>query len=146
MTLHTATRIYIAGCGGMLGRAFHEEFSGFADLTCTDIDVNEEWVDYLDFRDSNHIDETRTGSSRTTCSISVLSPILSTVRLTRTMPTLRTRWRWRMPSTSPTNRTSRCCISERRASSTAVKRSTTTGTLPTRWVSTRARSGRESNS
>ncbi len=45
------TKIYVAGCGGMLGAAFHEEFSGTADLRCTDIDVNEEWLRYLDFRD-----------------------------------------------------------------------------------------------
>ena len=44
-------RIYIAGCGGMLGAAFHEEFEGKADLRCTDIDVNEVWLSHLDFRD-----------------------------------------------------------------------------------------------
>ena len=44
-------RMYIAGCGGMLGQAFHEEFSQYADLSCTDIDVNEDWLGYLDFRD-----------------------------------------------------------------------------------------------
>lgn len=44
-------RIYIAGCGGMLGRGFYEEFSKYADLRCTDIDVNEDWLEYLDFRD-----------------------------------------------------------------------------------------------
>ncbi len=45
------TRIYIAGCGGMLGAAFYEEFSRDAELRCTDIDVNEDWLAYLDFRD-----------------------------------------------------------------------------------------------
>ena len=44
-------RIYIAGCGGMLGEAFCEEFSQPAELKCTDIDVNDVWLDYLDFRD-----------------------------------------------------------------------------------------------
>jgi len=44
-------RIYIAGCGGMLGAAFYEEFDGKADLRCTDIDVNEPWLSHLDFRD-----------------------------------------------------------------------------------------------
>ena len=44
-------RVYIAGCGGMLGSAFYEEFSPHADLRCTDIDVNEDWLEYLDFRD-----------------------------------------------------------------------------------------------
>lgn len=44
-------RIYIAGCGGMLGAAFYEEFSPYYELDCTDIDVNEDWLRYLDFRD-----------------------------------------------------------------------------------------------
>lgn len=42
--------IYIAGCGGMLGEAFHKQFSD-ANLKCTDIDVNDDWLSYLDFRD-----------------------------------------------------------------------------------------------
>ena len=44
-------KIYIAGCGGMLGEAFHKLFSSEFDLKCTDIDVNETWLSYLDFRD-----------------------------------------------------------------------------------------------
>jgi dTDP-4-dehydrorhamnose reductase len=47
----TVSRIYIAGCGGMLGQAFHDEFNRDAELRCTDIDVNEEWLSYLDIRD-----------------------------------------------------------------------------------------------
>ena len=43
-------RIYIAGCGGMLGEAFHDIFNGNAELRCTDIDVNADWLDFLDFR------------------------------------------------------------------------------------------------
>jgi dTDP-4-dehydrorhamnose reductase len=43
-------KIYIAGCGGMLGEAFHRKF-GDLELKCTDIDVNETWLSYLDFRD-----------------------------------------------------------------------------------------------
>ena len=46
-------RVYIAGCGGMLGRAFYEEFAARADFRCTDIDVNEDWLDYLDFATSS---------------------------------------------------------------------------------------------
>jgi dTDP-4-dehydrorhamnose reductase len=46
-------RIYIAGCGGMLGEAFHEQFNEY-ELKCTDIDVNEEWLSYLDFRDAKN--------------------------------------------------------------------------------------------
>src|SRR5438067_12529209 len=44
-------RIYIAGSGGMLGEAFHHVFSETSELRCTDIDVNEDWLSYLDFRD-----------------------------------------------------------------------------------------------
>jgi len=46
-------RAYIAGCGGMLGQAFHKEFAGVAELRCTDIDVNEEWLQYTDIRDQD---------------------------------------------------------------------------------------------
>jgi len=44
-------RIYIAGCGGMLGEAFYRKFKDDFTLKCTDIDVNEAWLSYLDFRD-----------------------------------------------------------------------------------------------
>ena len=44
-------KIYIAGCGGMLGEAFYRQFSTNYELKCTDIDVNEEWLSFLDFRD-----------------------------------------------------------------------------------------------
>jgi len=44
-------KIYIAGCGGMLGEAFYKIFSHSYNLKCTDIDVNETWIDYNDFRD-----------------------------------------------------------------------------------------------
>lgn len=44
-------RIYIAGCGGMLGEAFYKQFKDDFELKCSDIDVNEEWLSFLDFRD-----------------------------------------------------------------------------------------------
>jgi len=44
-------RIYMAGVGGMLGEAFYEHFKQEHELKCTDIDVNEEWLSVLDFRD-----------------------------------------------------------------------------------------------
>ena len=44
-------KIYIAGCGGMLGDAFYKHFRINYILKCTDIDVNEEWLGYRDFRD-----------------------------------------------------------------------------------------------
>lgn len=43
-------RIYIAGCGGMLGEAFYTQFKDDYILKCTDKDVNEDWLSYLDFR------------------------------------------------------------------------------------------------
>ena len=47
-------KIYIAGCGGMLGEAFYNHFSKDYELKCTDIDVNTDWLSYLDFRDYAH--------------------------------------------------------------------------------------------
>jgi dTDP-4-dehydrorhamnose reductase len=44
-------KIYIAGCGGMLGEAFYCVFGKEYELKCTDIDINEKWLSYLDFRD-----------------------------------------------------------------------------------------------
>lgn len=44
-------RIYMAGCGGMLGEAFHKLYAGRNTLRCTDKDVNEDWLSFLDFRD-----------------------------------------------------------------------------------------------
>ena len=46
-------RIYIAGCGGMLGEAFQKQFNDDFELKCTDKDVNESWLSLLDFRDYN---------------------------------------------------------------------------------------------
>ena len=36
-------KIYIAGCGGMLGDAFYRQFNNNYELKCTDIDVNGNW-------------------------------------------------------------------------------------------------------
>jgi dTDP-4-dehydrorhamnose reductase len=44
-------KIYIAGCGGMLGEAFYIQFRNDYELKCSDIDVNDHWLNYLDFRD-----------------------------------------------------------------------------------------------
>jgi len=46
-------KIYIAGCGGMLGDAFYQVFGDQYELKCTDKDVNEDWLSFLDFRDAN---------------------------------------------------------------------------------------------
>jgi dTDP-4-dehydrorhamnose reductase len=46
-----AKKIYIAGCGGMLGEAFYALFRNDFELKCTDKDVNADWLKFLDFRD-----------------------------------------------------------------------------------------------
>ncbi len=43
-------KIYIAGCGGMLGEAFYKQFSEEYHLKCSDKDVNAPWLSFLDFR------------------------------------------------------------------------------------------------
>lgn len=45
-------RIYVAGCGGMLGEAVHRIFAAEHRLKCTDIDLNAPWLEYCDFRDA----------------------------------------------------------------------------------------------
>ena len=42
-------KIFMAGVGGMLGEAFYYEFLNGYNLYCTDKDVNEKWLNYLDF-------------------------------------------------------------------------------------------------
>lgn len=49
-------KIYIAGCGGMLGEAFFKCFNNQYEIKCTDIDLNEPWLSDLDFR---HFDSYR---------------------------------------------------------------------------------------
>jgi dTDP-4-dehydrorhamnose reductase len=44
-------KIYMAGSGGMLGEAFYKQFKNEYILKCTDKDVNEDWLSFLDFRD-----------------------------------------------------------------------------------------------
>jgi len=43
----------MAGAGGMLGEAFYKHFKDDYALKCTDIDVNDDWLSYLDFRDAD---------------------------------------------------------------------------------------------
>jgi dTDP-4-dehydrorhamnose reductase len=45
-------KIYVAGAGGMLGQAVRRQYPD-TELRCTDIDTNESWLSYLDFRDSD---------------------------------------------------------------------------------------------
>jgi dTDP-4-dehydrorhamnose reductase len=44
-------KIYIAGCGGMLGEAFYKQFNNHYVLKCKNKDFNGEWLSLLDFRD-----------------------------------------------------------------------------------------------
>jgi dTDP-4-dehydrorhamnose reductase len=44
-------KILITGCGGMLGKAAYEILSKKFDVVATDIDLNEEWLKYLDVRE-----------------------------------------------------------------------------------------------
>lgn len=44
-------KIYISGCGGMLGEAFYLQFKDDYILKCSDKDVNAEWLSFLDIRD-----------------------------------------------------------------------------------------------
>jgi dTDP-4-dehydrorhamnose reductase len=44
-------KIYIAGAGGMLGEAFYTQFKNDYEIKCTDKDVNNDWLSYLDFRE-----------------------------------------------------------------------------------------------
>ena len=46
-------KIFLSGCGGMLGDAFYHIFKNEYKLLCTDKNVNEEWIEFLDFRDYN---------------------------------------------------------------------------------------------
>lgn len=45
------TRVFVAGCGGMLGDAVYSRFDRVAKVKATDIDVNEPWLSYGDVRD-----------------------------------------------------------------------------------------------
>jgi dTDP-4-dehydrorhamnose reductase len=44
-------RVYLAGVGGMLGEAIHRVLADKYELLCTDINVNEPWLEKCDFRD-----------------------------------------------------------------------------------------------
>ena len=43
-------RVYLAGVGGMLGEALHNVLAEKHELMCTDLDVNEPWLERCDFR------------------------------------------------------------------------------------------------
>ena len=41
-------KVFITGCGGMLGKAVYERFAPHCQILATDIDVNEPWLEYGD--------------------------------------------------------------------------------------------------
>jgi len=45
-------KIFLSGVGGMLGEAFYKVFSKKYILKCTDKDLNDEWLEHLDFCDA----------------------------------------------------------------------------------------------
>lgn len=44
-------KVYISGCGGMLGEAFYNIFSKYFTIRCSDKNNNEKWLTKLDFTD-----------------------------------------------------------------------------------------------
>ena len=57
MKLNDKTKILITGGGGMLGDAFYHTLKNKCILKTTDIDLNEEWLDFLDVRNFNQYQE-----------------------------------------------------------------------------------------
>ncbi len=48
-------KILITGCGGMLGSSVYEVLAPRAQVTATDIDLNESWLSHLDVRDKAEV-------------------------------------------------------------------------------------------
>jgi dTDP-4-dehydrorhamnose reductase len=48
MELSKDTRVFITGCGGMLGLAVYGQFNERCNVLATDIDLNEPWLEYAD--------------------------------------------------------------------------------------------------
>lgn len=55
MKINKDTKVFIAGCGGMLGKAVYKQFSIHCNVLATDIEKNEEWLEYGDVRDYHQI-------------------------------------------------------------------------------------------
>ncbi|HEX5788454.1 MAG TPA: NAD(P)-dependent oxidoreductase [Woeseiaceae bacterium] len=51
MKIEKDSRVYIAGCGGMLGEAVYEYFAARCRVFASDIDQNTDWLHYGDVRD-----------------------------------------------------------------------------------------------
>ena len=48
MKISKDKKVFITGCGGMLGKAVYERFTPHCHVLATDIDVNEPWLEYGD--------------------------------------------------------------------------------------------------
>ena len=48
--------IFVAGCGGMLGESIYNVFNNEYHMHCSDINVNETWLNFLDFRNYTEYD------------------------------------------------------------------------------------------
>ncbi len=58
MLIAKDSRVYIAGCGGMLGDAVYQRFlTTGAAVLASDINLNESWLEYADVRDFSSIDK-----------------------------------------------------------------------------------------
>lgn len=53
-----STKVLITGCGGMLGNAIYPYFrERFSDVLATDKDTNEDWLEYLDVREHDKLQQ-----------------------------------------------------------------------------------------
>jgi dTDP-4-dehydrorhamnose reductase len=50
-------KVFITGCGGMLGKAVYERFAAHCQVLATDIDLNEPWLEYGDVIDFKQMSE-----------------------------------------------------------------------------------------
>jgi len=49
MKIFQNKKVFITGCGGMLGKAVYEKFAPHCQVLATDIDLNESWLEYGDY-------------------------------------------------------------------------------------------------
>ncbi|MCP4268630.1 MAG: NAD(P)-dependent oxidoreductase [Candidatus Brocadiaceae bacterium] len=57
MRIFQNKKVFITGCGGMLGKAVYEGFAPHCQVLATDIDLNEPWLEYGDIIDFQKISE-----------------------------------------------------------------------------------------
>ena len=57
MEISRNKKVFITGCGGMLGKAVYERFAPHCQVLATDIDLNESWLEYGDVIDFQGISE-----------------------------------------------------------------------------------------